>query len=185
MTNLPILLEAFFVETFGDDVWDDSPYATVRRWMNAMREFTTKPGIDFNFTTFASDADQMIVVPNIEFESLCAHHLFPFYGVVHVGYIPNRLMVGLSKIPRLVRHYAHRPNTQEAFTANIASYLKNRLEAHGVAVLVEGHHTCMTTRGVKARNAIMRTSEMKGVFLTAPAARQEFLALIRNGGTTL
>jgi len=178
-------LTNFFVETFGEDVWDDSPEITASRWLKAMEEFSTKKELDFNMTVFPSDSDQMIVVPNIEFESLCAHHLFPFYGVAHVGYIPNRKMIGLSKIPRLVRYYAHRPNTQEEMTKNIATHLKDALQAHGVAVLVEGHHTCMMTRGVKARNAVMRTSEMKGIFLTAGPARQEFLTLIQNGGTTL
>lgn len=178
-------LADFFIRTFGGDVWDDTADHTADRWIRAMQEFATIPTVQFKMTTFSSDTDQMIIVPNIEFESLCAHHLFPFYGVAHVGYIPNKLMIGLSKIPRLVQHYAHRPNTQEAMTQNIAKHLKDVLEAHGVAVVVEGHHTCMTTRGVKARNAVMRTSEMKGVFLTAQAARAEFLALIRNGGSTL
>ena len=185
MTLLSNHLSNFLARTFGDDVWDDSVHHTAERWMKAMEEFATKRELDFKLTTFEADHDQMIVVPNIEFESLCAHHLFPFYGVAHVGYIPNARMIGLSKIPRLVRFYAHRPNTQENMTKNIASHLKRELEAHGVAVVVEGHHTCMTTRGVRARNAVMRTSEMKGVFLTASAARSEFLQLIKNGGTIL
>jgi GTP cyclohydrolase I len=175
-------LTDFLVDTFGEDVWDDSPEDTARRWLKAMGEFATKDEIDFNMTVFDADVNQMIVVPNIQFESLCAHHLFPFYGMAHVAYIPSTLMVGLSKIPRLVEHYAHRPNTQEQMTRNIASHLKSAVKAMGVAVIIEGVHTCMTTRGVKARNSIMRTSEMRGVFLTAPPARAEFLELIRNGG---
>jgi GTP cyclohydrolase I len=178
-------LTDFFIETFGEEVWDDSPQDTASRWLKAMKEFAGKETIDFEMTSFPATADQMIVVANIEFESLCAHHLFPFYGVAHVGYVPNRRMVGLSKIPRLVKHHAHRPNTQENMTKNIASQLKDELSAHGVAVIVEGHHTCMMTRGIRARNALMRTSEMKGIFLTAPTARQEFLELIKNGGTSL
>lgn len=165
------------IDIFGGDVWDDSPVRTAERWLSAMKEFHPDAEIPFSFTTFPAVANQLIVVADIQFASLCAHHLFPYKGKVHVGYIPNKLQVGVSKIPRLVHHFAKRPSVQESLTRNIASYLKTNLEAMGVAVVVEALHTCMSCRGITERNARMVTSEMRGVFLTASEARQEFLAL--------
>jgi GTP cyclohydrolase I len=143
-----------------------------------MNEFKTTSVIDFTPTTFKATANQMIVVRDIEFSALCAHHLFPFSGSAHVGYIPNKLMIGVSKIPRIVHHFAARPSTQETFTRAVASYLKDTVEAQGVAVIVSAVHTCMSCRGVKERNASMVTSEMRGAFLTSMEARQEFLHLV-------
>ena len=171
-------LTEFLKETFGGEVWDDSPKLTAARWMKAMREFSPKVEMDFNLTTFPATANQLIVVKDIEFSSLCAHHLFPFTGRCHVGYIPNKKMVGLSKIPRVVHHFATRPSSQETLTASIASYLKHELEAMGVAVVMESQHTCMSARGVREHNGVMKTSDMKGIFLTASDARGEFLSMI-------
>lgn len=174
--------------TFGNEVWDDSPRRTAERVLAYWRENAAPlvrngefAQLDFNFTTFAATANQLIVVKDIEFHSMCAHHLLPFYGMAHIGYIPNELMVGLSKIPRLVDFYAHRPCTQEALTANIAHDLKHRLAAMGVAVILEARHTCMACRGANKHNGAMVTSEMRGLFLTAEAARAEFLNLIGRG----
>jgi len=164
-------------EKAPDGVWDDSPKRTAERWVAAMREFTPEKTLPFKFTTFRAVANQLIIVAPIEFVSLCAHHLFPYYGTAYVGYIPNKLMVGVSKIPRLVHHFAKRPSVQERLTRQIASYMKDNLEAMGVAVVVRATHTCMSCRGVKEHNARMTTSEMRGVFLTASEARQEFLTL--------
>lgn len=171
------VLAALLEDTFGKDVWDDSALRTAERWIAAMEEFKPDKEPPFNFTVFPAVANQLIVVANIEFTSLCAHHMFPYYGKAYVGYIPNKLMVGVSKIPRLVHHFAKRPSVQERLTRNIASYLKDHLEAMGVAVVVEATHTCMSCRGVKEHNAVMRTSEQRGVFLTASEAREEFLVL--------
>lgn len=171
-------LAAFLKETFGDSVWDDSSEKTAARWLKAMKEFKTTDDMDFTPTTFPATANQLIIVKDIQFASLCAHHLFPFAGVAHVGYVPNKLMIGVSKIPRIVHHFAARPSTQETFTATVASYLKGVTEAHGVAVVVNSQHTCMSCRGVRERSASMITSEMRGVFLTASEARTEFLKLI-------
>lgn len=168
---------ALIEDVFGTEVWDDSSLRTAERWIAAMKEFAPDKDIPFKFTTFKAIANQMIVVADIEFASLCAHHLFPYWGKVHVGYIPNELQVGVSKIPRLVHHFAKRPSVQERLTRDIASYLKHELAAMGVAVVVEATHTCMSCRGVHEHNATMKTSEMRGVFLTASEARQEFLAL--------
>lgn len=171
------VLSSMLKEIFGTECWDDTPERTAERWFAAMAEFSPDFDIPFTFTTFPAIANQMIVVAGIEFASLCAHHLFPYAGKVHVGYLPNKLQVGISKIPRLVHHFAKRPSVQEKLTRDIASYLKHNLEAMGVAVVVEATHTCMSCRGVKEHNASMKTSEMRGVFLTSAEARQEFLIL--------
>lgn len=177
--NIEKQLTQFLRDTFGDNVWDDSPKDTAKRWVKAMKEFQTNSVMSFEPTTFRATANQLIVVRDIEFSSLCAHHLFPFQGTAHVGYIPNKLMIGVSKIPRIVHHFSTRPSTQETLTRAIASFLKDTVEAQGVAVVVRSVHTCMSCRGVKERNASMVTSEMRGAFLTSMEARQEFLALTR------
>lgn len=173
-------LTAFFKEVFGDFVWDDSPEDTAKRWLKAMHEFETQSDVAFKLTTFPAVANQMIMVRNIEYSSLCAHHLFPFSGVAHVAYLPNRKMIGLSKIPRIVHHFATRPSTQEKLTNAVATFLKDTVEAQGVAVVMEAVHTCMSCRGVKERNASMVTSDMRGSFLTSGDARNEFLNMIRG-----
>lgn len=165
------------LDIFGEEVWDDSVGRTAERWIAAMKEFRPITRIPFKVTTFKALANQMIVVDNIKFSSLCAHHLFPYYGRAHVGYIPNELQIGVSKIPRLVHYFAQRPSVQEKLTRDIASYLKHTLNAMGVAVVIEATHTCMSCRGIREQDASMKTSEMRGVFLTASEARQEFLAL--------
>jgi GTP cyclohydrolase IA len=164
-------------DCFGTECWDDSIEKTAERWLNAMAEFQPSESIDFSFTTFPATVNQLIVVSDIEFSSLCAHHLFPFVGKAYVGYIPNKLQVGLSKIPRLVHHFATRPQSQEKLTEQIASYLKHELQALGVAVVLEATHTCMSARGVREHNGMMRTSEQRGIFLTSAEARTEFLSL--------
>lgn len=164
---------------FGDEVWDDSPEDTARRVLKTWLGFAPQAEPDFEFTVFDSDGiNQMIIVRDIEFSSLCAHHLLPFSGLCHIGYLPNKKQAGLSKFPRLVEFHANRPHVQETLTRNIATDVKNRLEAQGVAVMIESRHTCMSCRGIRARNASMITSEMRGTFLTGTAARDEFLALI-------
>lgn len=172
------VLKDMLVYFFGNDCWDDSALDTAQRMIRYWLEYTPKDQPEFTFTTFPATANQLILVRDIEFSSMCAHHLLPFYGRAHVGYVPNELMVGLSKVPRLVDYWAHRPCTQEALTRNIASDLKHRLAAMGVAVVIESRHTCMACRGVRKHNGAMITSEMRGIFLTAGEARSEFLRLI-------
>ena len=167
-------------DTFGVEIWDDSSKQTAQRVLKAWGEFSPADEPDFKETVFDAVANQMIVVANIEFSSLCAHHLFPYSGVAHVGYLPNQLQIGLSKIPRIVHYYATRPSVQEQLTRDIASHIKKLLSAQGVAVVIEGQHTCMTCRGVRAHNAKMITSEMRGSFLTSGEARTEFISLIKE-----
>lgn len=175
VTILADMLESIF----PNDSWDDNVHKTAYRVLKYWQEFAPKD-INFQLTAFPSEVNQMIAVTNIEFSSLCSHHLLPFFGIAHVGYIPAQLAIGLSKIPRVVDHFANRPQTQEKMTAQIAKFLKHELQAMGVAVVVIGKHTCMACRGVRKHNGHMVTAEMRGVFLTAPAARQEFLDLTRT-----
>ena len=123
----------------------------------------------------------MIMVRDIELYSLCEHHLLPFYGRVHVGYLPNKKVVGLSKIPRIVDVFARRLQVQERLTVQIAETLKSKLNAHGVGVVVEARHLCMMMRGVEKQNTIAVSSSMLGAFRSQPQTRQEFLKLIRRG----
>lgn len=173
-TMLTMMLE----NIFGIECWDDSADETARRVLAYWEDFTPSEVPAFEFTTFAAQQNQMIIVKDIEFSSMCAHHLLPFYGKCHVAYLPNALMIGVSKIPRLVDFWAHRPCTQEALTAHIASDLKHKLEAMGVAVIIESRHTCMSCRGIRKHNGAMITSEMRGAFLSNPAAKAEFMAMI-------
>jgi GTP cyclohydrolase I len=171
-------LERIFQEIFGDDVWDDSVVRTAERVLKMWEEFAPADEPDFAVTTFPTKVNQMISVTDIEFSSVCSHHLLPYMGRAHVGYVPNKLAIGLSKIPRLVDFWAKRPSSQEVLTANIAHDLKDRLEAMGVAVVIEARHTCMACRGVRKHNGSMVTSEMRGVFMSSSPARAEFLELI-------
>jgi GTP cyclohydrolase I len=171
-------LERIFQETFGNDVWDDSATRTAERVLKLWEAFAPQDEPDFTVTTFPTKVNQLVAVTDIEFSSWCAHHLLPYMGRAHVGYVPNKLAIGLSKIPRLVDFWARRPSVQEVLTANIAKDLKDRLEAMGVAVVIEARHTCMACRGVRKHNGAMVTSEMRGVFMSSAPARAEFLTLI-------
>lgn len=173
-------LRTLLCDVFGDDIWDDSSHETALRVLKYWHEYVPQEQMEFGLTTFPTEVNQLIVVNNIEFSSMCAHHLLPFWGIAHVGYIPNRLAVGLSKVPRVVDHFARKPQMQERLTAEIASFLKRRLHPQGVAVVIIAKHTCMACRGVRKHNGHMTTSEMRGVFLTAQSARSEFLQLINT-----
>ncbi len=173
-------LEAILLEIFGVDSWDDSALHTAQRVIKYWRSVLPEDDIDFEFTTFPAEQRQMIVVANIEFASLCAHHLLPFTGRAHVAYIPHEVQVGLSKIPRLVDYWANRPQVQERLTAQIVWDLNRRLSPNGVMVVVQAQHTCMCARGTRKHNGFMTTSLPKGIFLSNPAARDEFFQLIRE-----
>lgn len=123
--------------------------------------------------------DEMIVVKDIEFYSFCEHHMLPFFGKAHVGYIPNGKIVGLSKIPRIVDIFSRRLQNQERITQQIASSLMELLEPKGVGVVLEAKHFCMMARGVEKQNSVVRTSAMKGIFKEKDNTRSEFLELIR------
>ena len=135
-----------------------------------------------NGALFPIEYDEMVIVKDIDFFSLCEHHMLPFFGKCHVGYLPNKKVVGLSKIPRVVDAFARRLQVQERLTTQIAETLKRKLDAHGVAVVMEARHLCMMMRGVEKQNAIAVTSSMLGAFRTQEQTRVEFLKLIRRSG---
>lgn len=129
---------------------------------------------------FTQEYDEMVVLPNIRFESFCEHHLLPFTGKAHVAYLPQGRVVGLSKIPRVIDSIARRPQVQERLTVEVAELLMAELDARGVAVVMEATHSCMTLRGVRKADSLCVTSAMLGAFRDKPATRSEFLSLIRN-----
>lgn len=134
----------------------------------------------FDFTTFANDEgyDEMVLVRDIPVQSLCEHHLLPFTGTAHVAYLPADRVVGLSKIPRMVDHYARRPQTQERLTVQIADALAAHLQPRGVGVLIEATHSCMTLRGARAGGAATKTSAVRGALREDARSRAEFFALV-------
>ena len=131
-----------------------------------------------NEAIFDESARDMIIVKDIEFYSLCEHHLIPFYGKAHVGYIPNGKIIGLSKIPRIIDFYSRRLQVQERLTNQIATCIQDLLNPKGVAVIMEGRHFCMLMRGVQKQNSIASTSSMLGAFKDQSTTRNEFLKLV-------
>ncbi len=134
-----------------------------------------------NGALFPIEYDEMVIVKDIDFFSMCEHHLLPFFGRVHVGYLPNKKVVGLSKIPRIVDTFSRRLQVQERLTVQIAETLSSKLNAHGVGVVVEARHLCMMMRGVEKQNTVAVTSSMLGAFRSQSQTRLEFLKLIRHG----
>lgn len=166
----------------GEDASRDGLVGTPARVRRMYAELTdgyrTDPDALINAASFDVDYDEMVVVRDIEFYSLCEHHLLPFYGHAHVGYLPRGRVIGLSKIPRIVDMYAHRLQVQERLTQEVAHFLMERLEPKGVACVVEASHLCTMMRGVRKQEATMVTSAMLGTFRRDPKTRGEFLTLI-------
>lgn len=133
-----------------------------------------------NGAIFSEDYDEMVIVKDIDYYSLCEHHMIPFYGKIHVAYIPNGKIVGISKIPRIVDVFARRLQIQERMTQQIADTINDALSPQGVAVVCEGYHMCMMMRGVEKQNSITTTSAMRGIFRESPRTRTEFLNLIER-----
>ena len=177
------LVEALLVE-LGEDPRRQGLTATPERVARAMRELTdgygVKPEDVIADAIFDQDYDEMVVVKDIAFYSLCEHHMLPFFGHVQVGYLPKGKVVGLSKIPRLVEVYAHRLQLQEQMTKSIAEALNGTLEPRGVGVVVEARHLCMEMRGVETPGGRMITSCMLGTFRRDPRTRAEFLDLVHR-----
>jgi GTP cyclohydrolase I len=170
----------------GEDPTREGLLRTPHRAVEALKFLTQGYDQDvqtlLNGAIFHEDYDNMVLVKDIEFYSLCEHHLLPFYGKVHVAYIPNGKIIGLSKIPRLVDMFARRLQVQERLTTQIAEALEDALHPKGVAVVVEGAHMCMLMRGVQKQGATMVTSHVMGAFRTDRATRQEFMALVKGNG---
>jgi GTP cyclohydrolase I len=168
---------AAFMRALGIPLEDPDLAETPRRLAHAYAELLEVP--DYDFTTFANaeQYDELVLVQDIPVRSLCEHHLLPFVGVAHVGYLPSARIVGLSKLARTVEHFARRPQTQERLTMQIARQLEAHLAPRGVGVVIEAEHTCMTLRGARAHDTRTITSSMLGHLRDEPAARAEFLTL--------
>jgi GTP cyclohydrolase I len=171
------------IKEIGEDLERDGLLDTPKRAAKAF-EFLTegyRRSVDevVNDALFESDANEMVVVSDIELYSLCEHHLLPFIGKCHVAYIPNGKVLGLSKVARIVDLYARRLQIQEGLTTQIAKTVQQVTGAEGVAVIIEARHMCMMMRGVQKQNSVMRTSAMLGVFKDNAATRAEFMSLIK------
>ena len=129
---------------------------------------------------FVEEYDELVLVRDITFNSMCEHHLLPFVGKAHVGYLPNGKVAGLSKLARVVEEVSHRPQVQERMTHTIADMLHRELDAKGVIVVLEAEHSCMTIRGVRKPGSITITSAVRGLFLTNPSSRAEAMSLINQ-----
>jgi GTP cyclohydrolase IA len=171
----------------GEDAGREGLLRTPERVRRMYDELTAGYHIDpdgvINGAMFSVEYDEMVVVRDIEFFSLCEHHLLPFIGRAHVGYLPRGRVVGLSKIPRIVDMYAQRLQVQERLTVQIADYLMEKLEPKGVACVIEATHLCTMMRGVKKQEATMVTSSMTGTFRRDARTRAEFMGLIGKPGT--
>jgi GTP cyclohydrolase I len=181
--QIPDLIESLLVE-LGEDPERQGLKATPARVSKSLRQLTdgyrVKPEDVIAGAVFDQDYDEMVLVKDIPFYSLCEHHMLPFFGRCHVGYLPKGKVVGLSKIPRLVGIFAHRLQLQERLTNDIAEALNSALLPKGVAVVVEARHLCMEMRGVEKPGGQMITSCMLGTFRRDPRTRAEFLELVRH-----
>jgi GTP cyclohydrolase IA len=170
----------------GEDPTRDGLLDTPERVEKSMafltRGYTQDVSTVLHGALFDVDYDEMVIVKDIEFYSLCEHHLLPFFGKAHVAYLPKGKVIGLSKLPRLVDVFARRLQVQERLTAQIADAITEAIDPQGVAVIMEAQHLCMMMRGVEKQHSATVTSAMRGVFKTQLQTRNEFLSLIRRPG---
>ncbi|OGL10576.1 MAG: GTP cyclohydrolase I FolE [Candidatus Rokubacteria bacterium RIFCSPLOWO2_12_FULL_71_22] len=178
------LIEQLLKE-LGQDVSREGLAKTPERVAQALRYLTSGYDKDvkdvLNDAMFVEDYDEMVIVKDIDFFSMCEHHVLPFFGKAHVAYMPRKKIVGLSKIPRLVEMYSRRLQVQERLTTQIATTLDEALQPRGVAVVMEAIHMCMLMRGVEKQNSKAVTSAMLGAFRDRPETRAEFMELIKAG----
>ena len=157
-----------------------TPARVAKSWDFFSRGYHQNMDQIINGAIFKEDAKDMVIVRDIEFFSLCEHHLLPFFGKAHVGYIPDGRVIGLSKIPRIIDMFSRRLQVQERLTHQIESALNNVLKPKGVAVVMEGRHMCMQMRGVEKQNSFASTSAMSGQFRKSSETRSEFLSIINK-----
>jgi GTP cyclohydrolase I len=173
------------LELVGEDPSREGLLRTPERWEKAMRFLTggyhTRVEDVVNDALFAVKFDEMVLVKDIEFFSLCEHHLLPFFGRMHVAYLPSDKVIGLSKIPRIVDMFARRLQVQERLTQEVAEAISDAVAPRGVAVMCEASHFCMMMRGVEKQHSSTVTSAMLGSFRDDKSTRDEFLALVRRG----
>ena len=162
-----------------------TPTRIAQMYKELLIGYRTDPVTMVNDALFEVTYDEMVLVRDIEFYSLCEHHMLPFLGRAHVAYFPRGRVIGLSKIPRIVDLFSRRLQLQERMTRQIADFIQELLDPHGVAVVVEGMHLCAMMRGVGKHDARMTTSAMLGAFRTSIATRQEFLANISRGASPI
>ncbi len=172
------------LESIGEDPTREGLQRTPERVSNSFEELTqgTEQRLEdvVGQGVFSEDCSEMVIVKDIEFYSLCEHHLLPFYGRVHVAYIPDGKIIGLSKIPRIVDMFARRLQVQERMTSQIAEAIQEVLQPKGVGVVADAAHLCMMMRGVQKQNSSTMTSCLLGGFRSDPRTRSEFLDLVRN-----
>jgi GTP cyclohydrolase I len=158
----------------------DTPRRVARMYAELFAGLQENPAdhLEVNFT---EHYDEMVVLRDIPFHSLCEHHLLPFMGRAHVAYLPRGRVAGVSKLARVVECFARRPQIQERLTTQIADLLMDKLDARGVGVVIEAEHTCMTVRGVRKSGSIMVTSAMRGLFKSNPSTRHEAINLLTGG----
>jgi GTP cyclohydrolase I len=168
----------------GEDPDREGLQKTPDRVARSLRFLTSGYAIDIdtllNGALFDAAYDEMVIVKGIEFYSMCEHHLLPFFGKCHVAYVPNKKVIGLSKLPRLVDAFARRLQIQERLTQEIAESIMEKIQPQGVGVIMEAQHLCMMMRGIQKQNSTAVTSAMLGVFRDQKATREEFLFLGRN-----
>jgi GTP cyclohydrolase IA len=173
----------------GEDPDREGLIDTPKRVAKALKFLTSGYDADvdkvLNDALFTVDYSEMVIVKDIDFYSLCEHHLLPFFGKCHVAYIPTNRVIGLSKIPRLVDVFSRRLQVQERLTNQIAETIRDKVAPLGVAVVMEATHLCMSMRGVEKQNSVALTSAMLGVFRDKARTRMEFLELIKLGGVSL
>jgi GTP cyclohydrolase I len=172
------------LDDLGEDPDREGLRDTPRRVEQSLRFLTSgyhaDPATIINNALFTVEYNEMVIVRDIDFYSLCEHHLLPFFGKCHVAYIPDGKVIGLSKLPRLVDVFARRLQVQERLTSQIANLINERIQPLGVAVVIEATHLCMAMRGVQKQNAVTTTSAMLGVFRADARTRHEFLSLIQR-----
>ena len=170
------------LEIIGEDTNREgllkTPKRVAKSWEFLSQGYNQNLDEIVNEAIFNESAKDMVIVKDIEFYSLCEHHLIPFYGKAHVGYIPDGKIIGLSKIPRIIDFYARRLQVQERLTNQIATCIQDLFNPKGVAVIMEGRHFCMLMRGVQKQNSIASTSSMLGTFKEKSSTRNEFLKLV-------
>lgn len=175
---------AHIIKAIGEDLGRDGLKDTPERAAKAMQYLTRGYSQSLeelvNGAIFPSETDELVIVKDIELYSLCEHHLLPFIGKCHVGYLPTGKVIGLSKIARIVDMYARRLQIQENLTKEIAEAIMNVTEAKGVGVIIEAKHMCMMMRGVEKQNSVMKTSVMLGHIRTDHRTRSEFMSLLRD-----
>jgi len=168
----------------GEDPTREGLLETPRRVEKSLRFLTSGYDTDIdtvlNNALFTVEYNEMVIVRNIDFYSMCEHHMLPFFGKCHVAYLPDRRVIGLSKIPRVVDVFARRLQVQERLTKQVAETIRDKVRPHGVAVVMEATHLCMAMRGVEKQNSVTVTSAMLGVFHSDARTRHEFLELIRQ-----